>query len=73
MRQPLTISVEEEDVKVLRHLCDLMGISMSQLFRDTVRGYVMTAKAARLMEKKKMSKLDVVRFFGKGLAADPIE
>lgn len=73
MKKPLTISIDDEDEKVLRHLCELMGIPMSKLFEDTIKGYVMTAKAARLMEKKRMSKLDVVKFFGHGAQLDPIK
>lgn len=75
MRKPLTIAVDEEDEKVLRELCEVMGISMSQLFRDTVRGFVITAKATGILRKAKQGKismLDKVKFMAKGMQQDPL-
>lgn len=72
MKVPLTISIEADDHRDLKLLAELMGMTMSKLFEDTIRGYVVTARATGVLNRKKMSKLDMVRFFSEGAKLNPL-
>jgi len=71
MKTGISISVEEEDAEVLRNMCAAMGITMTKLFEDAVKGYVVAGKAAGLHKQKKATVANLIRMFGKGCLLDP--
>lgn len=70
MKKQLSISIEEEDERVLKQMCEIMGITVSKLVSDACRGYVVAAKVSGLLNKKKATAADLLRLFGKGLVKD---
>jgi hypothetical protein len=71
MKTPFTISIEEDDAKAIKAMCEILGITVSKLFEDAVRGYVLAAKSSGILKKKKATPMDLVRLFGKGCTMDP--
>lgn len=72
MRRPLTISIEEEDARDLKRMCEIMGITVSSLFESSIRGYLLVAKTSGLFKKKKASPADMIRLLSAGADANPL-
>ena len=72
MKVTIAITVEEEDLRVIDKFCELTGMNRSKVFRDMTRGLVVSAKAAQVMSKKKVSKLDLLRMLSKGATLNPL-
>lgn len=70
MRKPLTISITEEDYTVLKSFCDKTGLTMSKLYEEHTKGLVKAAKLSGILKKENASKLDLIRFFAKGMTLD---
>jgi hypothetical protein len=71
MKQALTLSIEIEDVNTIRDFCEKVGMPMSRLFQDYASAMAKTIRAVGADKKGKLSKMDVIRVFGKGLATTP--
>lgn len=71
MKKSMTISIEEDDERVLKRMCEVMGITVSKLVEDALRGYLIAAKTSGLLHKKKATAADLLRFLGKGCTLDP--
>ena len=72
MKVTIAITVEEEDLRVIDKFCELTGMNRSKVFRDMTRGLVVSAKAAQVLSKKKVSKLDLLRMLSKGATLNPL-
>lgn len=70
MKKPFAISIEEEDLDVLRLFCEKTGMSISSLYENHTKGLVKAAKLSGLLDKKKVGKLDLIKFFGKAAMMD---
>lgn len=71
MKYPLTISIEREDVDTLKDFCEKTGMPISRLFQEYASAMAKTIRAVGVEKKKRVSKMDLVRIFSKGLAATP--
>lgn len=66
-KTPITITLDTEDVEALKSFSQSTGIPISSMIQSYVTAMVRTMKATGWDKKKKHSKLDLIRFFGKGL------
>lgn len=64
MKVPLSISIDEDDMKALKLLSEKTGLSVSSFFELHTKGFVRAAKLSGILGKKEPSKLDVLRFLG---------
>jgi hypothetical protein len=71
MKISTTISLEKDDIDVLRDFCAKTGFPMSKLFQDYVSVMVKTIKLVGADRRVKVTKLDLIRIFGKGISATP--
>jgi hypothetical protein len=71
MKQALTLSIEIEDVNTIRDFCEKTGMPMSRLFQEYASAMAKTIRAVGADKKVKLTKMDVIRVFGKGLAIVP--
>lgn len=67
MKTQLTITIEEEELKVIRHFSEVSGVSVSKLFQDHSKALCNTIKMAGLDQKKKYTKIDMMRMLIKGM------
>lgn len=72
MKTVMSISIDEDDAEELKKLCAHLGIPVSRLLQEAVKGYVRTAKLSRIMDKR-VSKLALLRFFAKGMSLEAHE
>ena len=66
-KTPVTITLDTEDVEILKAFCQSTGLTVSGLFQTYVGAMTKTIKASGWDKKKYHSKLDLIRFLGKGL------
>jgi hypothetical protein len=66
MKVPLTISVEHEDVELLRQFCEKTGLPISKLYQDYTRAMAQTLRAVGVDRKERLSKMDLLRIFATG-------
>jgi hypothetical protein len=67
MKVSLTISLEHEDVELLRHFCEKTGLPISRLYHDYTRALAQTLRAVGVENKERLSKLDLLRVFAVGM------
>lgn len=72
MKTVMSISIEEELKKEAERMCAIMGISVSKMVCDALKGFVVAGKAAGLFKKSKANTADLVRLFGQGARLDPM-
>lgn len=70
MRVPVSITMEKEEFDILRHFCQKSGVPLTTIYREYTRSLVRTIKAAKLDQKQTYTKLDIVKFFAKGVMQD---
>lgn len=70
MKVPMNISIEEEDAAVIRLFCEKTGITISRLYEAHTKGLVKAAKASGILEKTRAGRIDLMKFFVKGVAQD---
>lgn len=63
----ITITLDSEDVEMIQSFCKSTGLTVSGLFQSYVGAMTKTIKASGWDKKKSHSKLDLIRFLGKGL------
>lgn len=66
MKAPISISVEQDQMEMLKHFCEVSGIPMSKLFEDHVSALCNTIRVTGLDKKKKYSRMDLVKMFVRG-------
>lgn len=62
----LSISVEQEDLELLRSFSAKTGFPVSKLFEDYVTAICRTIRTTGLDKKKNFSKLDLLKLAAKG-------
>lgn len=63
----LTVTLDHEDVEIVKAFCASTGLTVSGLFQSYISAMTRTIKASGWDKKKHHSKLDLIRFLGKGL------
>ena len=66
MKVPLSISIEQEELDVIRHFCEVSGYPISRLYDEHTKAIYRTIKASGLDKKTKYSKLELLKVFVKG-------
>lgn len=69
MKVPLTISVEKEEMDILKDFCAKARVPVSLLFEGYISGVVQAVKIKGLHKKEKIGKLDFFRLMAGGKAA----
>lgn len=64
---PLTVTIDPEDLQIIKAFCAASGTTVSGLFSTYIAAMTKTIKATGWDRKKHHSKLDLIRFLGKGL------
>jgi hypothetical protein len=67
MKVSLSLSLEHEDVELLRHFCEKTGMPISKLYQDYTRAMAQTLRAVGVDKKEKLSKMDLLRVFAVGM------
>lgn len=63
----ITITLDTEDVEIIQTFCKATGLTVSGLFQTYVGAMTRTIRATGWDKRKSHSKLDLIRFLGKGL------
>lgn len=66
MKVPLTISIEQEELNVIRHFCEVAGYPISRLYDEHTKAIYRTIKASGLDKKTRYSKLELLKMVVKG-------
>lgn len=61
-RRPITMELDGEHLDTLKDFCKAAGVPMSLFFSSYLSGLVVAIKAHGWVGKRKLSKLDVLRF-----------
>jgi len=67
-----SVTIDEDVKRDAERMCEIMGISVSKMVNDALKGFVIAGKAAGIFKKSKANTADLVRVFGKGISLDPM-
>jgi len=70
MKRGISITIEEDDYEDLKLFCEKTGLTVSKLYEEHTNGLLKAVRLSGILRKEKVSKLDLLRFFAKGVTQE---